>query len=571
MALSAGAANRRARASYHDRAGGTVTTVDVGAAREETPDVATLSTQPAPPDRDGRRVAGPAAAFRRGWRRLTSMRTALVLLFLLALAAVPGSLLPQRPLNPIKVDRYLAEHPAIGPLLDRLGLFDVFGTPWFGAIYLLLFVSLVGCLVPRIRLHLRALRGAPPAAPRHLDRLPESASYQVDGAPEQLAGPARGALRAGRAGVGWRVVRRDEPGGVVTLAAEKGYLRETGNLIFHVALTVLLVGIAAGRLWGYQGTVLVEEGKGFCNSVALYDAFRPGRLVRGGGLAPFCVDRLDSFTATYDPDGTPSLFRADLTYSEGTDGGERRYPLEVNKPLRIEGVRIYLVSHGFSPRFTVRTTSGQVFADYSAPFLPQNGDLLSEGVVKLPDARPQQLALFGLFAPTAVDVGGGVLASSSPKPDLPAAAIVVFRGDLGLDSGRPQSVYAVDQTQIDRGALVPVARATMAPGDTLRLKDGTRITFDGYRQWATIQVSRDPGQPVVLGAAGFIVLGLLLSLSVRRRRVWLRMSPSDGGPDGRRTVVAVGGLARTDAGSFTTEFARLVGELRRTAPAARED
>jgi cytochrome c biogenesis protein len=530
---------------------------------EETPDVATLSTQPKPVGRGDR--PGALAALRRGWRRLTSMRTALVLLFLLAVAAIPGSMLPQRPLNPLKVDRYLTEHRALGPLLDRIGLFDVFGTPWFAAIYLLLFVSLVGCLVPRIRLHLRALRSPPPAAPRHLDRLPESASYQVDGEPGAVADRARRVLR------GWRVVGRDEPGGVLTLAAEKGYLRETGNLIFHVALTVLLAGIAAGRLYGYQGTVLVEEGKGFCNSVALYDAFRPGRLVRGGGLAPFCVDRLESFTATYDPDGTPALFRADISYSEGLDGPQRRYPLEVNKPLRIEGVRVYLLSHGFSPRFTVRTSSGQVFADYSAPFLPQNSRLLSEGVLKLPDARPRQLALFGLFAPSAVDLGGGVLASASPRPDLPAAAIVVFRGDLGLDTGRPQSVYTVDQTQIDRGALVPAARATLAPGDTLRLRDGTRVTFDGYRQWATIQVSRDPGQPVVLGAAVFIVLGLLLSLSVRRRRVWLRLRPSDGAAGAGRTVVAVGGLARTDAGSFTAEFGRLVDGLRQTGAARRED
>jgi cytochrome c biogenesis protein len=536
----------------------------VGEVREETPDVATLSTQPRPPERDARAGGGPVQALRRAWRRLTSMRTALVLLFLLAVAAVPGSLLPQRPLNPTKVDRYLSEHPALGPLLDRLGLFDVFGTPWFAAIYLLLFVSLVGCLVPRIRLHLRALGSPPPAAPRHLHRLPESASYEVDGEPGDVAMRARAALR------GWRVVTRDEPGGPVTLAAEKGYLRETGNLIFHLALTVLLVGIAVGRLAGYQGTVLVEEGKGFCNSVALYDAFHPGRLV-GGALAPFCVDRLDAFTARYDPDGTPSLFRADISYSAGVDGPQRRYPLEVNKPLRIEGVRVYLLSHGFAPRFTVRTPSGQVFADFSAPFLPQNGQLLSEGVLKLPDARPQQLALFGLFAPTAVDIGGGVLASASPRPDAPGVAIVVFRGDLGLDSGRPQSVYTVDQAQIDRGALEPVARASMVPGDTLRLKDGTRVTFDGYRQWATIQVSRDPGQPVVLGAAAFIVLGLLLSLSVRRRRIWLRLGPSDGPAERRRTVVAVGGLARTDAGSFTGEFARVVDGLRQIVPAGRED
>ena len=64
------------------------------------------------------------------WRTLTSMRTALVLLFLLALASVPGSLLPQRGTNPIRVNDYLADDPVKGRILDRLGLFDVFSAPW---------------------------------------------------------------------------------------------------------------------------------------------------------------------------------------------------------------------------------------------------------------------------------------------------------------------------------------------------------------------------------------------------------------------------------------------------------
>jgi cytochrome c biogenesis protein len=532
--------------------------------REDTPDVRTLSTQPVPPDRDGRRYVGVLGRLRRTWRRLTSMRTALMLLFLLALAAVPGSLLPQRPLNPTKVDRYLAEHGAFGRLVDRLGGFDVFGTPWFAAIYLLLFVSLVGCLVPRIRLHARALRAAPPATPRRLERLPRSASYELDGTPAEQAAAARRVLR------GWRVVVRDEPAGVVTVAAERGYLRETGNLLFHVALTVLLVGIAAGRLWGYQGTVLVEEGKGFCNSVALYDSFRSGRLV-SGSLTPFCVDRLDKFTATYEADGTPALFRADIEYSVGTDGPTQRYALEVNHPLRLDGVRVYLVSHGFSPRFTVRTPAGQVFADVSAPFLPQDGQLLSEGVVKLPDARPQQLALAGLFAPTAAADAAGRVYSAAPQPLAPGAAIVIYRGDLGVDSGRPQSVYTVDQTQLDRGALVEVDRVNMVRGQTVKLDDGTQITFDGYRQWATVQVSRDPGQRVALGAAGAIVVGLLLSLSVRRRRIWLRLAPSAAGAEPGRTVVQAGGLARTDADSFAAEFDRLVKRLSEPPRAGRKD
>ncbi len=511
-----------------------------------------LSTQPV--ERAPRSGGGPVVAARNAWRRLTSMRTALVLLFLLALAAIPGSLLPQRRLNPAKVVQYRAEHPKLAPILNRFGLFDVFASPWFAAIYLLLFISLIGCLVPRVRLHLRALRRAPPSAPRHLDRLPHSARYELDGAPDAVATRAREVLR------GWRVVRREESSGAVAVSAEKGYLRETGNIVFHVSLTLLLAGVAIGKLWGYTGGVVLEEGRGFCNTVLSYDQFSAGPLAGSGGLTPFCAD-LGKFTATYDPDGTAANFRADITYT-GQDGVERPYALQVNSPLRLQGDRLYLISHGFSPKFTVRTPAGQTFRGISAPFLPQDGNLTSEGAVKLPDALPRQIGIEGLFAPTAVDAGDGIISSGSPQPLNPAVAIFVYRGELGLDTGRPQSVYAIDPAQVASGALQRVAAANLKPGGSVKLDDGTSITFDGYLQWASFQVARDPGQRLVLVAFAFLLLGLLLSLSVRRRRFWVRLTPSaaDDGP--RRTVVEFGGLARSEAGGFADEFARLVHRLR---------
>src|ERR1700727_3311200 len=109
------------------------------------------------------------------------MGTALVLLFLLALGAIPGALLPQRSLNAGKVDEYLAAHPTIGPWLDQLQAFDVFSSFWFTAIYVLLFVSLVGCLTPRIVEHARSLRATPVPAPRNLARLPKHTTAVVAG------------------------------------------------------------------------------------------------------------------------------------------------------------------------------------------------------------------------------------------------------------------------------------------------------------------------------------------------------------------------------------------------------
>ena len=113
-------------------------------------------------------------------------------------------------------------------------MFDVFGSVWFAAIYLLLFVSLVGCLIPRIRVHARAMPRKPLPAPRNLDRLPESGRFETGATPRRLRG---GGPRRRWAGAGGSC-EREEPAGAVTLSAEKGYSRETGNLIFHVALLV---------------------------------------------------------------------------------------------------------------------------------------------------------------------------------------------------------------------------------------------------------------------------------------------------------------------------------------------
>ncbi len=166
------------------------------------------------------------------------MRTALVLLLLLAVAAIPGSVLPQRNVAHEKVTTYLGTHPRSGPWLDRFGFFDVYASPWFSAIYLLLFLSLVGCLVPRLRSHLTVLFRVPPDAPKRLDRLPVSAQgLSRDGGAQRL----RSILKARR----FRVVVREQPDGI-TVSAEKGYLKETGNLLFHTALLALLIGVAFG-------------------------------------------------------------------------------------------------------------------------------------------------------------------------------------------------------------------------------------------------------------------------------------------------------------------------------------
>ena len=519
-------------------------------------------------------LAGVVATARNTWRALTSMGTALVLLFLLALGAIPGALLPQRSLNAGKVDEYLATHRVIGPWLNRLQAFDVFSSFWFTAIYALLFVSLVGCLTPRMVEHARSLRATPVPAPRNLARLPKHAGARLEAGPEELnalANTITGRLR------GWRTAIRHPDGadaGIVEVSAEKGYLREFGNIVFHFSLLGLLVAVAVGKLFGYEGNVIViaDGGPGFCSaSPAAFDSFRAGNTVDGTSLHPICL-RVNDFQAHYLPSGQATSYAADIDYQAGRDlsaNNWRHYLLEVNHPLRVDGDRVYLQGHGYAPTFTVTFPDGQARTS-TVQWRPDNPQtLLSSGVARIdppagsyPDPaerRKHEIAIQGLLAPTE-QLDGTLLSSRFPALNAPAVAIDIYRGDTGLDTGRPQSLFTLDPRLIEQGRLTKEKRVNLRAGQQVRLDKGpaagTVVRFDGAVPFVNLQVSHDPGQTWVLVFAVTMMAGLLVSLLVRRRRVWVRLTPAAG------TVnVELGGLARTDNSGWGDEFERLTDRL----------
>ncbi|WP_433329623.1 cytochrome c biogenesis protein ResB [Spirillospora sp. CA-294931] len=497
---------------------------------------------------------GPIGWLRWAWRQLTTMRTALILLFLVALGAVPGSILPQRPQAPEKVTQYFADHKTVAPWLDRLSMFDVFGAPWFAAIYLLLFVSLAGCVIPRAGKHYAAMRARPPAAPRNLSRLPQSEKYETDASPEDVLAEAGKVLRKRR-------FRVDTAAGKGSVASEKGYLGETGNLIFHLALLGLLFALGTGKLYGYRGDVLLTEGRSFANALSMYDQFDPGSRFSSGDLEPFSIT-LDDFKAEYQTKGPKrgqaTDFLAKMRVRETPTSKEKSYNLRVNHPLGVGGAKVYLLDHGYAPTFTVRDAKGNIAFQDSVPCLamePRN--LTSECIIKAPDAEPEQLAFYGIIWPTAMaDSTGKQVVSAFPAPLRPVVTISAFKGDIGLNSGTPQSVYQLPA--LKDGKLVPIkdGQKLLEPGETLKLPGNAgSITFDGLKEWASLSVHRDPGRVPALIASILAVAGVAASFMVRRRRVWVRASAGEGG----RTVVEVGGLT---LGNPTSEFDDIVAALR---------
>ena len=477
------------------------------------------------------------------WRQLTSMRTALVLLLLLALAAVPGSIVPQEDVDALEVSRWKDAHPDLTPVYERLGLFSVYDSPWFAAIYLLLMVSLVGCIIPRSLVYWRAMRAQPPRAPRNLSRLPDHASYTTDDDVGTVLERAASALKGRR----YRVVstRPEQPGGAA-VSAERGYLREAGNLLFHLSVLVVLVGFAVGGLFGYKGGVIVVVGNGFSNNLTQYDDFVPGSLFRVGDLDPFSFDvtGFDIEWLTSGPAaGQARNFVSHLDYRESPGAEEKQYDLKVNHPLTIGGTDIFLIGHGYAPVITIRDGEGNVA--YSGPtiFLPTDQTFQSFGVIKAPDAQPKQIGLEGEFYPTfAMGPDNGLPYSAFGNAANPLVSMVVYTGDLGLDDGSPQSVYVLDK---EKATPVEMAsgqqfRVDLRPGETVRLPDGMgSVSFDGLERWNKIQISQTPGKLVALAGVVLALVGLLGSLFIRSRRVWVRARQEDG-----RTLVDIGGLDR---------------------------
>lgn len=387
------------------------------------------------------------------WRKLTSMRTALILLLLLGIASIPGSLFPQRTQSPLKVREYFQNNPDSAKLMDRLYLFDVYGSPWFSAIYILLFISLIGCVVPRTWHYARELKNA----------------------------------------------------------REKGFLHESGNLLFHLSLIMILVGIASSSLFGMRGEAIVSMGERFINTPTSYDNLTPGRAFDVKDLPPFVITA-KNFDAQYDPENNMPLdYTLNVTVADSIDKPAVKKVIKVNSPLTFGSTRVYLQANGYSPLVTVRDKSGDVKFEGAVPFLPQDANLTSIGAIKIPDMDPQ-IGFVASFLPTAArdKVRGGF--SSFPELLDPQLLFSVWKGDLKMDSGVPQSVYRIDTKDMERIGL-----EALKIGESYTIEGVGSITFNGVVPWVNLQIVRDPGKQYALIGSILAITGLMISLFAPRR------------------------------------------------------
>lgn len=520
---------------------------------------------------------GPVGFARWIWRQLTSMRTALILLLLLAIASIPGSLIPQDGLDPNKSAIWRSGHPHLTPIYEKLDLFKVYSAPWFAAIYVLLMISLVGCIIPRLFVYARALRAQPPRTPKNLGRFEDSVAYVSDDTPEVVLERAAAQLHRYR-------LRRDDP---TSVSAEKGFLREAGNLVFHLSIIIVLIGFATGQLFGFKATVQFVVGPapdyGFSNQLTQYDVVSSGSLWKASSLDPFTMN-VNSFTMDWSRGSLGGDFLARGTY---TVPGEAAQPfdLKVNHPLTIGSTSVFLIGHGYAPIITLRDARGHVLVSGPTIFETLDGTFHSQGALLASSALPEPYAIscdfFPVLGTNGISSVTGDLTSHGIYPggtghwkNLPTlrgdgAALSCFAWEGKNGSLGRTTAFAVDSSSTtkvtDKGGrafnLVLAKSASTLSGtvlhNTVKLPDGLgSITFEGIAQWTQLQVSMQPGRKIALGGVSLALFGLMGSLFIRPRRVWVRATPTAGG-----TLVEIASLDRTGGGDTAAYVTALKDKL----------
>ena len=493
------------------------------------------------------------------WRNLRSMRTALILLLILAAPSVIGSLLPQIPNSPERVGRYLDDHGAWGTFLFRAGFLDVYGSWWFVLITTLLFVSLAACLFPRTRALLRALRQRPIHA-RELDGFLHHAEFRVGATPDEAAAGAARYLRRKR----FRVSRQ---GGAV--AAEKGVLREVGSLLFHGAFFLLLVGVIVGKGTGFTGRAVVTEGETWVDARVNYAGeIRTGRYFGGahhrhGDRAPRLRRQLPAQRAA-----DRLRLPRPLPRPRRSDSGSEE--IRVNHPASRDGLRIFQEGFGWAPVVTASLDGTPMWStpiDMTRDQAPEGVPATAmpwRGAIKLTAPDPDVMITLELWSDYRAFVN--LQLTGEPTPMLvqfdPFIRYSVYVGRI-LDPARS----SVDPTGMRRVARGDLHAAGTAHADVAGVGELT-LSFPELRQYSVLLISRDVGIPAVLAAAILVLVGLIPALYVSRRKVWVRAEAAPGG-----TLVKIGGFALQRKESFDEEFDRIVravGGLEGAAPHAEE-
>jgi cytochrome c biogenesis protein len=450
------------------------------------------------------------------WRTIASIQTGVVLLILVVILAAAGTVVLQRPAtDPDEMQNAYSPH--VLRILDAVGLTDVFHAWWFLGLMALVSLCIVAASIDRF-----------PNSWRYFSRpykYPDP-SFRRASHPQKslaIADEESGLVAAERALhlLGFkpeRVVREDHFG----IFAERHRISELAVYIVHASLLLIFFGTIVDGLWGWRGTLNLNEGQ-TSNIVELRDGTTR--------TLPFAI-RCDSAGQENYQDGTPKKWWSKLAVVE--DGRDvKKKEIVVNDPLLYSGVRFYQSSYG--PNGKVEKLSLVATPSNGSGEKQQIGLAVNDTVSLDADTTVR----FAEFIPDYA-VRDGQVYKKSNYLDNPAAHLVVTSRAGEKKAGKDFDVWFPPLDEVADNSKAPYQfQAT-------DLKMGH---FTG------LQVSHEPGQWGVWSGVVLIGIGLAFVFYVVHMRFWV-VPVCD--PKTGKYSLWIGGAANRNRDAFEQRFDKLV-------------
>ena len=443
------------------------------------------------------------------WHTLTSVRLALILILLIAVATLAGTLLDQVPASvasdPTAHARWLdglrGRYGVFTDVMDRLQLFNVFGAIWFRALIALLVANIVVCTInrwpsirsqvftPRVRMN-----------PAYFDRARVGASFNVT----LDTAVAAAAVKKGLRSAGYRALTDD--GESVAMYADRFRLSRLGTFLTHLSLVMILVGAIMGTLFGWKDDqFIVAEG-----------------TTQTVPLAKNISVKLDQFEDEWYPSGAPKDYSSQLViYDNGKE--VKTGTTRVNSPLVYKGIAFNQSFYGQVAVLQVKDAGGNEIMNQSVPLAwTSTSGNRPIGFVDVPNTDYK-----------AYIVG--------PEPGTYDQAVPL--GGVRLE------LYGKE------GNLVDIK-------DLQRNQDvqSNGLTFRFLREgrFTGLKVVKDPGVNIVWIASALMVIGLVMVFWFPHRRMWALVSPrADGGAE-----VRLAAASQRDLG-LEKDFEQVTAKVRR--------
>jgi cytochrome c biogenesis protein len=447
------------------------------------------------------------------WRTIASIQTGVVLLILVVILSAVGTIVLQRPVTEPD-EMQSAYSPQALRILDAVGLTDVFHSWWFLLLVVLVSLCIVAASVDRFPNSWRYF-----SRPyKYPDESFRRASHPQKSLP--IADEESGLVAAERAlhSLGLkpeRVVRADH----FSIFAERGRISELAVYIVHASLLLIFFGTIVDGLWGWRGTLNLNEGQS-SNLVELHDG--------STRTLPFAI-RCDAAGQENYKDGTPKKWWSKLAVvKDGQDVQKKE--IVVNDPLVYSGVRFYQSSYG---------PNGKVDKLMLAA-APSNGSGQKQefglAVNETATLDSDTTVRFAEFIPDYA-VRDGQVYRKSNQLENPAAHLVVTSKRAGKDF------------DVWFPAMDGVADNSKSPWQ-FQATDLKMGHFTG------LQVSHEPGQWGVWSGVVLMGVGLAFVFYVVHMRFWA--APVRDPKTGKYSLW-IGGSANRNRDAFEQRFSDLVG------------